>query len=323
MTTNVNSEVRASEQLRPGVSVVVPVFNSEGSLSELVRRLIAVFTAEKKAFEIILVDDASRDKSWQVIQQLCAEHPEVRGFRLMRNYGQHNALLCGIRAARYDVIVTMDDDLQNPPEEVPVLLAALGEDCDVVYGTPEREQHGFFRDMASRITKLALQNAMGAETARHVSAFRTFRTTLRDAMQDVRGPFVCIDVLLTWGTTRFKAIPVRHDPRRIGRSNYTLSKLIVHALNMMTGFSVIPLQLASWLGFAFTIFGVGVLAFVIGRYLLQGSAVPGFAFLASIIALFAGVQLFALGIIGEYLARLYFRSMDKPSYAVRDRTKSV
>lgn len=317
MTANTESSC-ASSTTQPGVSVVIPVFNSERTLSDLVRRLKAVLTQQNHPFELILVDDASRDASWQVIEQLCAEHREVRGFRLMRNYGQHNALLCGIRHAHYEIIITMDDDLQNPPEEVPKLLAALDENCDVVYGTPEREQHGFLRDLASNITKVVLQKAMGADTARKVSAFRAFRTCLREAMQGVRGPFVCIDVLLTWGTTRFKAITVRHDPRRVGKSNYTLSALIAHAFNMITGFSVIPLQLASWLGFSFTLFGIGVLFFVVGRYLLQGSAVPGFAFLASIIALFAGVQLFALGIIGEYLARLYFRSMDKPSYVVSE-----
>lgn len=303
----------------PRVSVVVPVYNSEGSLPDLVRRLDAVLRPATAAFEVILVDDCSRDGSWAVIRSLCAGSSVVRGIRLMRNFGQHNALLCGIREARHEVVVTIDDDLQNPPEEVPKMLAALDEDCDVVYGTPQAEQHGVWRDMASRITKLALQNAMGAETARQVSAFRVFRTSLRDAMEAVRGPFVSIDVLLTWATTRFKAIPVLHEPRRIGASNYTFRKLLMHAVNMMTGFSVLPLQMASMAGFAFTLFGIGVFVFVIARYLVQGSAVPGFAFLASIIAVFSGVQLFALGIIGEYLARLYFRAMDKPSYAVRER----
>ena len=159
----------------------------------------------------------------------------VRGIRMSRNYGQHNALLCGIRAARYPIIVTLDDDLQNPPEEIHKLIAALDEGADVVYGTPENEQHGFLRDQSSRITKLALQGAMGAETARHVSAFRAFRTRLRDAFATYRGPYVSIDVLLTWGTTKFSHIPVRHEPRAMGASNYTVRKLVTHAFNMMTG----------------------------------------------------------------------------------------
>jgi undecaprenyl-phosphate 4-deoxy-4-formamido-L-arabinose transferase len=160
---------------------------------------------------------------------------------------------------------------------------------------------------------------MGAETARNVSAFRVFRTQVRDAFANYQGPFVSVDVLLTWGTTRFAAIPVRHNPRRIGVSNYTFRKLVLHALNMMTGFSVLPLQMASLIGFAFTLFGLGVLAYVLGRYLIQGGSVPGFPFLASIIAIFSGAQLFSLGIIGEYLARMHFRMMEKPAYTVRER----
>jgi undecaprenyl-phosphate 4-deoxy-4-formamido-L-arabinose transferase len=237
----------------------------------------------------------------------------------MRNYGQHGALLCGIRAARHELVVTMDDDLQHPPEELPKLLAALDDGFDVVYGTPEHQQHGFARDLASQIAKLVLQGAMGAETARKVSAFRIFRTELREAFQAYRGQFVSIDVLLTWGTTRFRAVPVRHDPRAEGASNYTWRKLLTHALNMMTGFSAFPLQIASLVGFAFTLFGIGVLVFVLGRYLLYQSPVQGFTFLASAVAIFSGAQLFALGIIGEYLARVHFRVMDRPPYVVRSR----
>ena len=225
--------------------------------------------------------------------------------------------MCGIQAARYEITVTMDDDLQHPPEEIPKLIAKLAEGYDVVYGTPEQEQHGFLRDVASRITKLALQTAMGAKTARNVSAFRAFRTQLRKAFAAYRGPFVSIDVLLTWGTTRFAALAVAHAPRPAGISNYTFFKLVTHALNMMTGFSTFPLQVASLLGFAFTVFGMGVLAFVLGRYLINGGSVPGFAFLASTIAIFSGAQLFALGIIGEYLARMHFRMMDRPIYTIR------
>jgi undecaprenyl-phosphate 4-deoxy-4-formamido-L-arabinose transferase len=235
----------------------------------------------------------------------------------MRNYGQHNALLCGIRTARFDVIVTMDDDLQHPPEELPVLLSRLSEGHDVVYGTPIEEQHGVLRGLASRVTKMVLQSAMGAETATKVSAWRAIRRDVCRAFADYQNSFVSIDVLLTWGTTRFSWVRVRHDPRTIGQSNYTVGKLVRHALNMMTGFSTFPLQLASMVGFFFTLFGVAVLAYVLGRYLLQGTSVAGFPFLASGIAIFSGAQLFALGIIGEYLARMHVRTLDRPAYVVR------
>jgi undecaprenyl-phosphate 4-deoxy-4-formamido-L-arabinose transferase len=241
----------------------------------------------------------------------------------MRNYGQHNAVLCGIRAARHDVVVTMDDDLQHPPEEVPKLLALLDQGYDVVYGTPAEERHGFMRDVASVVTKATMRAAMRVDIARNVSAFRAFRTELRDAFAGYSAPYVSVDVLLSWATTRFGAVPVRHDLRTTGGSNYTLRGLIRHALNMTTGFSIIPLRIATLTGFACSIFGVGVLAYVIGRYALEGSPVAGFPFLASIIAIFSGAQLFALGVIGEYLGRMHFQVMGRPTYAVRETTENT
>jgi glycosyltransferase involved in cell wall biosynthesis len=300
---------------RMRVSVVIPVYNAAQSLEPLIHRL-GLLRPGHPIEEVVLVNDGSRDRSWTVIEELAARYSWVRGINLMRNYGQHNALLAGIRAARYDVIVTMDDDLQNPPEEIPRLLSTLAEGYDVVYGAPLAEKHGLLRDFASRITKLVLQGAMGAETARSVSAFRAFRSRVRTAFCDYRGPFVSIDVLLTWATTRFTVIRVKHEARTIGKSNYTVRKLIAHAFNMMTGFSTVPLQVASVVGFLFTLFGMGALVYVLARYFIQGDSVPGFPFLASMIAIFSGAQLFALGIMGEYLARLHFRMMDRPTYAI-------
>jgi undecaprenyl-phosphate 4-deoxy-4-formamido-L-arabinose transferase len=302
----------------PTISIVVPVYRSEGSLQELHRRLVAALEQESETFEIIFVEDCGGDNSWQKIKELASSDDRVRGLRMSRNFGQHSALLAGIRAASNDVVVTLDDDLQNPPEEIAKLLAKLAEGYDVVYGTPERGQHGLYRNLASRITKLALQNAMGAEFAGKTSAFRAFRTELREAFEGYRNPSVNVDVLLSWGTTRFSAIKVPHDARHDGSSGYTFFKLLAHAANMMTGFSTMPLQLASILGFAFAVFGGLVLFYVVGRYLVQGSPVQGFPFLASIIAIFSGVQLFSIGIIGEYLARAHFRMMERPPFVVSE-----
>lgn len=271
-------------------------------------------------FEIIFVEDCGGDESWSIITELATTDRRIRGIRMSRNYGQHNALLCGIRAARYDVIVTMDDDLQHPVGEIASLLAALGPEVDVVYGAPQHEQHGFLRDAASRLTKLALASAMGAETARNVSAFRAFRTRLRDGFSDYRSPNVFIDVLLNWTTSRFAVIKVRHEPRSTGSSGYSVPRLVRHAINLMTGFSTLPLQFSSFIGFGLVLFGVLILAYVGAAYVIVG-AVPGFTFLASIISIFSGAQLFALGIIGEYLARMHFRTMDRPAYLVSETVK--
>jgi len=305
------------EERVTSLSVVVPVYNSEGSLRALVERLEPVLRANAPHFELILVNDGSRDGSWTVVLDLARQHPWIRGYDFMRNYGQHNALLCGIRAARFETVVTMDDDLQNPPEEIPKLLAELRRGSDVVYGTPANERHGLLRDLASQVTKLALQKSMGAATARNVSAFRAFKTRVRDSFADYRNPYVSLDVLLTWGTTRFTSIAVRQDARTIGQSNYTVRKLMTHAMNMVTGFSTVPLQLASLVGFACTLLGIAILAYVLWAKFVTGGEVKGFTFLASMVAIFSGAQLFALGVLGEYLARMHFRMMDRPTYSVR------
>jgi glycosyltransferase involved in cell wall biosynthesis len=306
-----------------GLSIIIPVYNSSEILPKLVERIQPVMESLNMAFELILVNDGSSDSSWNTIRELAAANKWIRGICLMRNYGQHNALLAGLRTARYATTVTLDDDLQHPPEELPKLVGKVGVDFDVVYGAPAKKTHGLLRNLASAVTKIALQSTMGAESARHVSAFRAFKTTLRRAFDRHQSPFVSLDVLLTWGTTKFGAVQVRHDERKLGRSSYTIGKLIRHALNMMTGFSVLPLQLASITGFVFSFLGAVILTYVLLRFAFYGSTVAGFPFLASIIAIFSGAQLFALGILGEYMARIHFRSLDRPTYIVGQVTDSL
>jgi len=304
------------------ISFVIPVYRSADSLTELFEQIASVARDNSWEFEVIFVDDCSGDNSWNVIQNLASKNKNILGLQLSRNYGQHSSLLCGIREARGDIIVTLDDDLQHPPEELPKLVSKLGDEIDVVYGTPEKEQHGLVRDLASQITKLALEASIGATNARNVSALRAFKTRLRDAFSEYRSPTVNIDVLLTWGTTKFSAVTVSHRPRKYGSSGYATRKLVLHAFNMLTGFSTLPLKLASLIGFVFSVVGLLVLAYVLISWLVKGTAVPGFAFLASIIAVFSGAQLLALGIIGEYLARMYLRSMEQPCYTIKGKSKT-
>ncbi len=304
-----------------GVSVVVPVHGTGEVLGELVERAASVLGgASGRQWEVILINDGSPESCWRCIEDLARRHANVRGIDLMRNYGQHNALLCGLRAALYDTTVTMDDDLQHPPEEIGKLLSRMEEGWDVVYGMPEKQRQPFWRKLASMLIRIALAGAIGAKRAKGVSAFRAIRTESRRAFEDFRGPFVSLDVLLSWGTDRVTQVEVRHEARKSGTSGYSFWKLASHAADMMTGFSAWPLRVASVVGFGFTLFGLGVLAYVIGRFLAAGGSVPGFPFLASIIAIFSGAQLFALGIIGEYLARMHFRSMERPVYVVRGTT---
>jgi glycosyltransferase involved in cell wall biosynthesis len=315
--------VDPTQSLPEGITAVIPVHRSAGSLPLLLPRLTAALEALGPAHEIILVDDGSPDASWSVISAAASADSRIHGIRLMRNFGQPNALLVGIRTAKFRTIVTLDDDLQNPPEEIAKLVERLTDDVDVVYGTPIDEKHSLWRAAASRLTKYALEEAMGAPAARSVSSFRVFRTDLRRAFDRFQSPDMSLDVLLTWATTRFAAVSVRHEPRAEGRSNYTFGRLVHHALNLITGFSSRPLRIASMIGFLFTIFGGVVLVVVVVRFLAGGNSVPGFPFLASIIAIFSGVQLLILGIIGEYLARMHVRLMERPTYVIMETTRDI
>lgn len=313
--------IEGAHELPDGVSVVVPVYNSQQTLETLVRRLHEVLPHESADFEIILVNDGSRDGSWQVVQQLVAAFPHVRGIGMMRNFGQHNALLCGIRAARFNIIVTMDDDLQHPPEEVPKLLKRVREGVDVVYGVPLAMRHSAWRNFTSWAAKQGFALATGNRIVKELNAFRAFRTDLRRAFADFRAPNLLLDVLLSWGTTRFDSIRVQHQERAGGKSNYTLPKLINMFLLLLTGYSTAPLRLAALIGFSFTLVGLVILAYVLVRWMM--GSLPGFTFLAASIVIFSGIQLFILGIIGEYLARVFNRSVDRPTYVVSQRLEGL
>ena len=297
------------------VSVVVPVYNGSDTLPTLVDEVGKVLPDVTDTFELVLVNDGSPDQSWQVISELAESHPWVRGIDLMRNYGQHNATLCGVREARYEVIVVMDDDLQNPPREIPKLLEKLSEGHDVVYGVARKRQQVWWKNLASVFVKRAIAYVMGLRTVRDIGAFKAFRADLRRSFEDFKSPDVLVDVLLSWGTSRFASVTVEEAPRTVGKSNYNLFKLIKVSLLVLTSYTTIPLRFASIIGFLFTLFGMGVLIYVLVIYFTAGS-IPGFPFLVSTFIIFSGVQLFALGIIGEYLARVFERTGGKQTYVI-------
>jgi len=295
------------------LSIIVPVYKGENLIEPLIAELGKTLPKFANEYEVILVNDGSPDQSWSLIQRLARQYPWVKGICLMRNYGQHNATLCGVRAACYEIVVTMDQDLQHPPQEIPLLLAKLDEGYDVVYGAPKKLPQGFIRNLLTASTKQILANIMGVPSVKNISAFRVFRTQLRSAFDGFKSPSLILDVLLSWGTTRFTSVLVNIAEARV--SNYNFASLVRTALLILTGYSTQPLRLASWIGFAMTLFGLGIFVYVIFTYFTLGS-VPGFPFLASIIALFSGMQMFALGIFGEYLARMFERSMDRPAYVI-------
>lgn len=300
------------------ISVIVPCYRSRLSLPELVDRLHRQLTAMTEAYEIILVVDGSPDDTYAVARELETQAPEtVRAVLLRRNYGQHNALVAGLDRARYPITVTIDDDLQHLPEELPTLVAPLADPTvDLVYGVAVEEEHAFFRSLASRMVKAALATA-GVPSARDVSAFRAFRTELRDGFAHVADPYASIDVLLSWTTTAIRRVDVKMAQRTVGESGYTFSKLVRHALNMATGYGTVPLKLVTWMGLACSFLGFVLLVVVLWKYFTGEILVAGFTTLTAMLSFLFGATMLSLGILGEYIGRLHFRSMQRPTFLVR------
>jgi glycosyltransferase involved in cell wall biosynthesis len=267
---------------------------------------------------VILVLDDDEDGTWQVAADLAGRDAAVRAIRLSRNYGQHNAIVAGVRAARHDVIVTMDDDLQHPPAQIPVLLAALTPDVDLVYGVPATEEHRALRSAASRCVKWALARTLRIRDARSVSAFRAFRSHLTPAFDGIAGPHASIDVALSWATTRVAATTVEMRHRADGRSGYTVRSLLRHTSNMVFGFSTSPLRMVTGVGLAVGLIGLALFTKLTYSYFSGATTVAGFTTIASMVALFASAQLVALGVLGEYVGRIHTGGMGRPTYIIRE-----
>lgn len=298
------------------VSVVVPVYRGAPSIPELAERLGAVLPSVAERYELVLVNDGSPDNSWQVIEGLSDKYPWVRGIDLMRNYGQHNALLAGVYSAKHEIIVTMDDDLQHPPEEIPKLLSALTDSVDLVYGREKVIKRGFVRRSGSRAIKWILAKLTGGGSHQDVGSFRVFRALLRNAFPPAPGQFVILDSMLASGTTKLASVEVAHAARKYGASNYDISALIRVAFRLITSYSVTPLRLAVVLGLMSVLLGLCMA--VTAPFVTQTQTL----LIVGALALFCGVQLCAIGVLGEYVGRLVERSWDRVPYAVRRESKS-
>jgi glycosyltransferase involved in cell wall biosynthesis len=308
--------------LEIGISLICPVYCSAQTLRILVDQICACLNGVYK-FEILLIDDRSPDSSWLEILQISRENSAVRGIRLGRNVGQHGALLAGIRNARFDKIVTIDDDLQNPPSEVIKLVQTLDSNGGVVYGVSADVKQKMWRKASSIGAKQLFKKFLGFDSAVNISSFRAFETNLRNAFSGEIGPSVSVDSLLTWSTSTFCSIDVQHHPRLQGKSHYSFRKLVRFMIDTATGYSVVPLRLATTLGSIVTIFGFVMFLWVTLRPLLTGVTVPGFPLLAASLAIFSGTQLLVLGILGEYIGKMHFRVMNKPSYVIVDSSEHI
>ena len=307
--------------INPQVSVVIPCYSTGVRIERLVSSIEASMAQfPNTAFEIVFVVDGSPDNTWDFVVAACKSHENVHGINLMRNFGQHAALLAGIRRACGNVIITMDDDLQHDPNDIHKLLAALTSEYDLIYGVSSIEEHSFMRNTSSKMYKWIAQHLLGLGNARNITAFRAFRRELAFSFDQVEDPFAPLDVLLSWSTTRISFQIVEMHEREDGKSGYSFRKLVSHAINAITGYSIKPLRMVTYLGLLTFTISLFFLINLVLRYLAGDITVAGYPSLAIMIALFSGAQLLSLGVIGEYLGRMHVRGMGKPRYVIRDET---
>jgi undecaprenyl-phosphate 4-deoxy-4-formamido-L-arabinose transferase len=305
------------------ISIVIPVYNSARTLERLHTRLSAVLRSLGCSYEIVLVDDGSRDASWAGLEALRAVDPQhIVAVQLMRNFGQHNALMCGLATARGAHILTMDDDLQNPPEEIPKMLAHIRENgFDLVYGVPDNRKHAGWRNLGSAIVQGFYRTVFRNPITPTPFRVMSYQLAKRIKFYDLN--FTFLDGLLAWCTSRIGEVGVEHHARAEGKSNYSISKLMVLTLNLYTNFSLLPLQIVSGLGFLTALSGFVLGLYYAMQYLLSNILVPGYASTIIAVLILGGVQLLALGVIGEYVGRLHLNVNRKPQYVVRQQQGGV
>jgi undecaprenyl-phosphate 4-deoxy-4-formamido-L-arabinose transferase len=304
---------------KPYLSVVIPVYNEEDNLPELGRRLLAVLNSLPYRSEIIFVDDGSADRSWEIISQMHREHPEqVRGLQFIRNFGQHPAIFAGFQATRGDVIVTLDADLQNPPEEIPKLVAKLEEGYDTVGGWREVRRDSFFRRLPSAVINWLMSKVTGVYLRDYGCMLRAYRREVIDSINQCQETTSFIPALANMFARRITEVPVSHAERTRGQSKYSLVKLIRLNFDFMTGFSHLPIHAVGVLGLIIAIVGLGFGLFLMLRRLWIGPEVEGVFTLFAILFVFAGLQMFGLALIGEYVGRIYREVRQRPRFVVRE-----
>lgn len=311
-----NSDVRCT------LSIVVPVYHSAAILPLLVEKIQQEMRVANllDSFELLLVNDASPDNSWKVICGLAMQYPFVKGISLRRNFGQHNATMAGLNHAIGDIVVVMDDDLQHPPEAVIGMIAALNEGYDVCYTRYLNRQHAAWKKLGSLFNDWVATHLLGKPKGLYLSSFKAIRKEVVEEVIKYDGPYAYLDGLLLNVTQAITSINIVHQARHEGSGNYNFRRSLSLWLKMATSFSVLPLRLASYMGFAIAGFSVLMIGYVVVQKILHPELAAGWASLISTILLIGGIQIMCIGVIGEYLGRAYLKLNGKPQFVVASRT---
>jgi undecaprenyl-phosphate 4-deoxy-4-formamido-L-arabinose transferase len=306
-----------TKPIGPAVSVVIPVYNEEPNLERLHERLERVLADLGQPYEVIFVDDGSHDRSLEVLCRLQEKHEAVRVIQFSRNYGQHAAVFAGLDHARGDVIVTLDADLQNPPEEIPRLLDKISQGHDVVGGWRQSRQDNVVRRCLSWAVNRFTSRAVGVAVRDHSCMLRAYRRDMVDVLRNCSEVSSFIPTLANLYAASPTEIPVAHERRNHGRSKYSPFRLLRLNFDLVTGFSLLPIHLVSLAGLGIALLSLGLGGFLLLRRLLMGPQSEWMFVLFAVLCFFAGIQVLALGLIGEYIGRIYMQVRCRPRYVIQ------
>lgn len=298
-------------------SIVIPVYNSSKSLEELCFRIDATFAQMGETYEIIMVDDGSLDNSWELMNQIQQINPNVKIIQLMKNFGQHNAILCGLNHVTGDYIIGMDDDLQHPPEEIPKLVNKILEGYDFVVGSVEKNKDAFFRRFGSLMIRYLTNSIFKTSRPLKLSSFRIMTRALCDQVKEYRTPYPFINGIVLSMTANVTNVPFKRDKRKYGKTNYNILKLLRLAFNLIINYTSIPLNLIAMIGFIVSVSSFLFGIYVILKKLIVGVPVEGWTSVVVLLAFFNGILITFLSLLGEYVVRIVGEVSQKKQYIIR------
>jgi polyisoprenyl-phosphate glycosyltransferase len=302
-------------------SVVIPIFNSEKTLNELIQRLITTFEAISSDYEILLIDDCSLDGSWHILKELHQKNGKIKIVHLQKNFGQHNAILCGLNHSRGDYVIIMDDDLQHPPEEIPKLITKIKDGYSVVYGKYKIKHHSRIENFFSNQLQIFIHYILDIPNTIFISSFAILTSDIVTNMTSIKSSYIFLPALVRRSvqTNKIANVEVMHDPRKVGESNYNIRKYLSLALNLIINYSVLPLLIVGIFGIIISMMSFCYGLYIIGRYLMDPTqTVMGWNSLMVAITFLGGMILFSIAIIGEYLRRILTEVSHGQQYVIGD-----
>ena len=302
---------------KPYISIVIPVYNEEGNLHSLFDRLYPVMEKIAKPFEIIFTDDGSRDRSLAILRELAGKYPEVGVIEFNGNFGQHMAILAAFEKSSGEIVITLDADLQNPPEEIPKLVAKMEQGHDVVGSIRMKRRDTLFRRTASRLVNMVTRKMTGMQMSDYGCMLRAYNRNVIDNINRCREMTTFIPALAQTFAYNPCEIEVEHSERTEGESKYSLYRLVRLNFDLMTGFSVVPLQMFAFFGIITALFSLAFAVFLLIRRFIVGAEVEGVFTLFAILFFFIGITIFGIGIVGEYVGRVYQEVRKRPRYVIR------